>query len=132
AERKIALRFSSPREDRRIGQESAIHRVLLNLVTNALNVTTVGSVTVEVRQLGDPNALEFVVEDTGPGLTQSQSDDIFGAPAVRDDRESFSADGLGLAICRKLVTAMRGELRAQSRMGHGTQMVFTLTVPRVD
>jgi signal transduction histidine kinase len=133
AERKLSLRFSSPRDDRRFGQESAIHRVLLNLVTNALKVTTVGSVTVEVRQLDDTDVLQFVVEDTGPGLTASQSDDIFAATSnAPNDRESFSSHGLGLAICRKLVTAMRGELRASSRVGHGTRMTFTLPLPRAD
>ena len=46
AERRLSLRFSGPPYDQRLGQESALQRVLLNLTTNALKFTTIGSVTV--------------------------------------------------------------------------------------
>lgn len=132
AERRLSLRFSSPPDDQRVGLESALHRVLLNLTTNALKFTTVGSVTVEVQLTPDPDELQFVVEDTGRGIPKPELDDIFSV--VSESRsaqpESFSADGLGLAICRKLVTAMRGELKVESRVDHGTRFTFALRLPR--
>ena len=132
-ERRLSLRFSSPPSDQRLGQESALQRVLLNLTTNALKFTTIGSVTVEVQQCIDPNALLFVVEDTGRGMPPSQLDDIFKSISVprTASPESFSADGLGLALCRKLVTAMRGELVVESRVDHGTRFTFSLMLPVV-
>jgi len=134
AERRLTLRFSGPPNDQRLGQESALQRVLLNLTTNALKFTTVGSVTVEVQQCVDPDALQFVVEDTGRGMPSSQLDDIFtsiSAPRTATP-ESFSADGFGLALCRKLVTAMRGELVVESRVDHGTRFTFSLQLPRAE
>ncbi|MEP6835174.1 MAG: HAMP domain-containing sensor histidine kinase [Gemmatimonas sp.] len=130
-ERRLVLRFSSPPDDRRVGQESALHRVLLNLTTNALKFTTIGSVTVDVQQCADPDELRFVVEDTGRGIPAAELSDIFAsiAPERNAAPESFSADGLGLAICRKLVTAMRGDLRVDSREEHGTRFSFVLRLP---
>lgn len=132
-ERRLSLRFSSPPDDLRVGQESALNRVLLNLTTNALKFTTVGSVTVLIEQTNDPDELSFVVEDTGQGIPAAELAEIFPSPSVNtpDTPQSFSADGLGLAICRKLVTAMRGTLTVESREDHGTRFTFTLCMPKV-
>lgn len=133
AERRLSLRLSSPRQDLRVGQESALTRVLLNLMTNALKFTTIGSVTVMIEQGSEPDALHFRVEDTGQGMPQHALDEIFpsmGAIAAGTP-QSFSADGLGLAICSKLVTAMRGTLHVESRVDHGTRFSFTLKLPAV-
>ena len=133
AERRLSLRFSSPPFDLRVGQQSALNRVLLNLTTNALKFTTVGSVTVMIAQGDNPDDLHFVVEDTGQGIAAAELTDIFpssGAHATGTP-QSFSADGLGLAICSKLVAAMQGTLRVESRVEHGTRFSFTLNMPRV-
>lgn len=131
AERRLSLRFSSPPRDRRRGQESALQRVLLNLTTNALKFTTVGSVTVEVQQGVDPDQLLFAVEDTGRGIPSAELEIMFTPISAHRNasHESFSADGLGLAICHKLVTAMRGELAIESRVDHGTRFSFALQLP---
>lgn len=131
-ERRLALRFSGPRTDSRVGVVAALHRVLLNLITNALKFTTVGAVTVVVQEhADDPDVLTFTVEDTGRGIPEAQLADIFTSmsPKSYELVETFSADGLGLAICRKLVTAMQGELSVDSRAEQGTRFSFTLSLP---
>ena len=132
-ERRLSLRFSGPPNDQRMGQESALQRVLLNLTTNALKYTTIGSVTVEVQQCADVDQLQFVIEDTGCGIPPSHLDDIFTTISASrlTSPESFTADGLGLAICHKLVTAMRGELNVESRVDHGTRFTFSLRLPAI-
>lgn len=134
AERRLSLRFSSPPDDFRVGQESALNRVLLNLTTNALKFTTVGSVTVLIEQTDNRDELLFVVEDTGQGIPPAKLEEIFPltANAIADAPQSFSADGLGLAICHKLVSAMRGKLEIESRVDHGTRFSFTLCLPRAE
>ncbi|MEO7363242.1 MAG: HAMP domain-containing sensor histidine kinase [Gemmatimonadaceae bacterium] len=133
AERRLSLRFSSPPNDMRVGQEAAVHRVLLNLTTNALKFTTVGWVTVVIEESAEPDALVFVVEDTGQGIAAADLSDIFpsGASAATAQAPSFSADGLGLAICRKLLSAMHGTLHVESRVDHGTRFSFSLHLPSV-
>ena len=130
-ERGVSLRFSSPPADKRIGRVSAIHRVLLNLATNALKFTTIGSVTVLVQQETEPDVLMFVVEDTGQGMPESELTDIFGSigDTARAPAQPINTDGLGLAICRKLVSAMQSELRAESRVDHGSRFRFSLRLP---
>jgi len=130
-ERRVSLRFSSPPLDKRVGQVSAIHRVLLNLATNALKFTTIGSVTVMVQQEAEPDVLTFVVEDTGQGMPESELTDIFGSVSDvgRAPGTTINTGGLGLAICHKLVTAMQSELRAESRVDHGSQFRFSLRLP---
>lgn len=132
-ERGVSLRFSSPPADKRVGQVSAIHRVLLNLATNALKFTTVGSVTVLVQQETEPDLLTFIVEDTGAGIPPSEMEQIF--PQADDARgpasKTISTGGLGLAICHKLVSAMQSELHAESRIDHGSRFRFTLRLPGV-
>lgn len=130
-ERGVSLRFSSPPADKRIGQVSAIHRVLLNLATNALKFTTVGSVTVLVQQETVLEQLTFIVEDTGAGIVESDLAEIFPgvSPAGVAPAKTISTGGLGLAICQKLVSAMSSELRAESRVDHGSRISFSLSLP---
>lgn len=130
-ERAVSLRFSSPPGDKRVGQVSALHRVLLNLATNALKFTTVGSVTVLVQQEQSPDVLTFIVEDTGSGMPESEVAEIFG-PVIDESRsppKPINSGGLGLAICQKLITAMGGSMRVESRVDHGTRISFSLALP---
>lgn len=131
-ERAVSLRFSSPPSDRRVGQVSALHRVLLNLATNALKFTTVGSVTVLVQQELSPDVLTFIVEDTGSGMPESEVADIFGSIADESHPHTakpINSGGLGLAICQKLITAMGGSMSVESRIDHGTRISFSLALP---
>ena len=85
-----------------------------------------------MQQSANPDQLLFVVEDTGRGIAPKHLDEIFASISHgrNAEPESFSADGLGLAICRKLVTAMRAELIVESRVDHGTRFSFALQLPR--
>lgn len=138
-EKKLTLRFSGPPEDLRVGHPAALHRVLLNLVTNALKFTNAGSVTVQADAI-NPNAVHFVVADTGRGMPASVTArlvDGFGPRSEtpqrsQSEREAdtvFSSAGLGLAICQKLVGAMGGRLTILSTDGGGSRLDFTLDLP---
>ncbi len=99
-----------------------VREVLGNLLTNALRHTPVGgSIRIEVAQ--DNRSALFSVADTGTGIAPDDLPRIF-------DRLWKSADsggsGLGLAIAKSLVEAHGGEIRAESRAGHGTTIRFTL------
>ncbi|MEP6764841.1 MAG: HAMP domain-containing sensor histidine kinase [Gemmatimonadaceae bacterium] len=134
-EKKLSVRFSGPPIDRRVGQPAVLSRVLLNLTTNAFKFTTVGSVTVLVEQQADVNELTFIVEDTGCGIPDAGMDEVFSTfteiAALKEGERTmkFSSSGLGLAICYKLVAAMGGTLRVDSRVDSGTRMQFTLRLP---
>jgi len=124
-EKGLALRLQPARPDWRLGHPRVLSRVLLNLVTNALKFTDRGFVELTALAVDDA-CVEFSVRDTGPGLD----------PAMRrfrkqpsEPRHRFSSSGLGLAICRKLVTAMGSQLRVETRANWGTRFFFQLELP---
>jgi len=129
-EKGLGIRLLAPEADWRMGCPAALHRVLLNLTTNALKFTSEGGVEVTGRQMSR-TAVEFSVSDTGKGIPTEVVSVLFDA--FRGDRRRgasrFSSAGLGLSICRKLVQRMGGELEAESRPDTGTRISFTLELP---
>jgi len=111
-----------------------VRQILINLVGNAIKFTERGSVTVRVQCnscLGDGLAgwLEIHVEDTGPGMTADEIERIFEPFAQADSSATrrFAGTGLGLALCKRLATALGGELVVASTPGQGSH--FTLRIP---
>jgi two-component system sensor histidine kinase KdpD len=102
-----------------------IERVLCNLLENAGKYTPPGAtVTVSAARRGA--WLEMAVTDNGPGLPAGQEEAVF-EKFMRGERESAKPGvGLGLAICRAIVGAHGGAIRAASQPGGGAAFVFTL------
>jgi signal transduction histidine kinase len=129
-EKRLELRLVHPVPERRLGHPQALSRVLLNLATNAVKYTEAGIVELIAWPVGR-RRIEFSVRDTGEGLDAATMRAL-GQPlpkAPHDLRHHLTSFGLGLTICRKLVTAMGGELRAESAPQRGTRFFFTLDLP---
>jgi signal transduction histidine kinase len=127
-EKGLSLREFYPATDVRLGHGAAVHRILLNLTTNALKHTDAGTVTVGCSDQAG-NAVEFWVEDTGRGIPDHVMAMLFtefrpGASGIR-----FSAAGLGLSICRSLLTKMNSRLRVDTAQDQGTRFSFVLELP---
>ncbi|GGZ07465.1 DUF4118 domain-containing protein [Pseudoduganella plicata] len=102
-----------------------IERVLCNLLENAAKYTPPGS-TITVSAQVDADSLEVIVSDNGPGLPAGQEEVIFEKFA-RGERESAKPGiGLGLAICRALVTAHGGSIGARRAPEGGAAIVIAL------
>jgi two-component system, OmpR family, phosphate regulon sensor histidine kinase PhoR len=114
-----------------LADAQALHQILRNLLDNAVRYTPDGGV-VRVRILPRGPEVQVAVEDTGSGIPSSALPRIFERFYRADPGRDRGAGGtgLGLAIVRHLVTAMGGEVSAESRLGEGTTIRFTL--PRVD
>ncbi len=98
--------------------------VLANLLTNALRYTPKGG-SVRVRVERDGDRIRISVRDTGAGISPDALPHVFDRFYKSD--ESRGA-GLGLAIAKSLVVAHGGEIAAESTVGQGTEMRFTLPV----
>jgi len=129
-EKGLAMRFTPPATDFRIGYPTALNRVLLNLTTNALKFTTDGSVEVVALQTAR-HRIEFSVQDTGRGIPPQVMATLFDAfrRRVKPGEYFFSSAGLGLSICRKLIEAMGGTLTVKSAPETGTRFSFELELP---
>jgi signal transduction histidine kinase len=127
-ERRLDLRLENGIEETRLGHPRALGRVLLNLSTNALKFTKEGFVEISAR-LTERDRAAFSVRDTGPGISRVSRETLYDPFRREDHRYVFSGSGLGLAICRRLVTAMGGELHLDTDPKTGTKFSFELTLP---
>ena len=114
-----------------VGDPMRLLQVLVNLCSNAVKFTDKGEiVVVTVRSIaseGDAVLLRFDVKDTGIGLEPAQVEALF-RPFSQADTSSTRAHGgagLGLAICRKLVGLMGGQIGVDSTRGVGSDFHFT-------
>jgi signal transduction histidine kinase len=129
-EKHLTIRLLAPTRDQRIGHPVALSRILLNLTTNALKFTDEGYVEIVAQEVGGEGSsrLEFAVRDSGRGIPPEKVTTLFQPLRKETGRRGqlFSQAGLGLTICRKLATAMKSELKVESRIGWGTRFFFEL------
>ena len=116
-----------------IGSPLHIRQIFQNIIENAVKFNMdSGSVNVVCRELAsDENIveLEMVCADTGIGMSEEFQKHVFEAFVQEDTsaRTTYSGIGLGLAITKKLVNCMDGEISFESKQGIGT--VFTVKLP---
>ncbi|RJG07405.1 two-component system sensor histidine kinase KdbD [Noviherbaspirillum cavernae] len=102
-----------------------IERVLCNLLENAAKYTPAGS-TIEIAAETAEPFLNIVVRDNGPGLPPGREEALF-EKFTRGERESATPGvGLGLAICRAIVEAHGGTIRAGNAQEGGASFLFTI------
>lgn len=112
---------------------SKLHRILLNLLGNAIKFTEKGSVTVKVEHLANLNEkvqLKFDIIDTGIGIPDNLQGKVFdrffrGNPSYKGVHQGH---GVGLHIAKKYVELLGGKLQLLSTFGKGTCFFFTLTL----
>jgi signal transduction histidine kinase len=127
-EKHLELRKTYPRIDGRVGNVSAVHRVLLNLASNAVKYTDKGWVSLGCTELED-SRIEFWIEDTGRGIPDQVLSMLFAGFRPGSSGMRFSSAGLGLAICRSLLEGMSSTLRVDTVPDEGTRFSFVLQLP---
>ena len=117
-----------------IGSPLHIRQIFQNIIENAVKFNMdSGSVNVVCRELASDEKntveLEMVCADTGIGMSEEFQKHVFEAFVQEDTsaRTTYSGIGLGLAITKKLVNCMDGEISFESERGIGT--VFTVKLP---
>jgi signal transduction histidine kinase len=107
-----------------------LRQILLNLLSNACKFTKAGEVKLAARKVSNGSSfVEFVVSDTGIGMTAEQQAKLFAefTQADASTAQRFGGTGLGLAITRKLARMMGGDVTVTSEPGKGS--VFTVRLP---
>ena len=106
-----------------------IEQVLMNLLSNAIRYSKPKtSIRVGSRRVRSEaqSFIEFSVMDTGPGIAPEDRERIF-LPYVRAASDATRGGlGLGLAICRRIVTAHGGSISVAGEFGWGSSFTFTL------
>lgn len=122
-----------------IGDAGRIRQVLINLITNAVKYTQNGGrIIVEVQEVTGrtPGAASFVftVEDNGIGMDPDFLNYIFVPFSRADDSKvrRVQGTGLGMSIAQGIVSAMNGNIQAESRKGQGSRFIVTLNLKIAD
>ncbi len=108
-------------------------KILLNLVINAIKFTpSSGSIEVKLKVVG--NQMTLSVEDTGVGIPPEVLPRIFERfwQVDTSTTRKFQGAGIGLALVRSLTEAMEGEVKVDSKIGHGTTFTIVLPVDRAE
>ncbi|MCE3254346.1 MAG: response regulator [Cellvibrio sp.] len=100
------------------GDRQKIGQILLNLLGNAIKFTPEGSVSLDVAHLA--GEVEFVIGDTGPGISEQELVQLFAAFKQGQAGEDAGGTGLGLTLSRHLAEGMGGSLQLSSILGQGT------------
>ena len=113
-----------------LSDTTALHRILVNLVGNALKFTEIGGVHLRAQWSSD-SRLQIRVEDTGIGVDPQELATLFdrfvqgsGGPKM------MRGVGLGLALSRELARAMFGDVTVSSELGRGSTFEVNLPAPR--
>ncbi|MEO6879103.1 MAG: HAMP domain-containing sensor histidine kinase [Gemmatimonadaceae bacterium] len=118
------------------GDELLLHRLILNLLDNAIKYSPAGA-TVTVRLAVTETDICVEVEDTGPGIPPDVQPRVFDRFVRADNARSHDADtltsgaGLGLSIARWIAEAHGGSLDLDKSSGSGSLFVLRLPVPGV-
>src|SRR5579863_412231 len=105
----------------------AMRSILDNLLSNALRYTPEdGEILLAAEEI--KSFVQFSVRDTGRGIEAERLSKLFD----RFNAFSDTGTGLGLALVRRLVESLGGQIAVESRLGHGTTFRFTLPVAVVD
>jgi signal transduction histidine kinase len=114
------------REERDCLCSPRLVRVLQNLLQNAIRHTPADG-TVRMAAHRVPDGLELVVEDSGEGIAAGALDEVFEPFWRGDAARSSEGSGLGLALAKRIVESLGGQIRVQSEPARGSR--FAVVVP---
>ena len=105
-----------------------MRQLFQNLLANAVKFRRPGvppRIMVSARSAGSAS-VEVVVRDNGIGFEERHAEQIFGPFQRLHARHEYGGNGIGLAVCRRIVERHRGAIRAHSIVGEGSTFVVTL------
>jgi len=120
-----------------VGDPGRIRQILINLLGNAIKFTDSGFVLLRMGCAGmsDNKALlHIAVEDTGVGISDDDRQRLFDSFTQLDNSSTrrHGGTGLGLTICKRLVSLMGGEIGIESEGGKGSVFWLEVSLPLAD
>jgi len=108
-----------------VGDEGQLVQLMQNLVHNALNFC-IATPIVHIAVKENPYHFTFSVKDNGIGIEQQYFDRVFLMFQQLLPKEESRGNGIGLAICKRIVERHGGKIWIESQIGEGTTFYFTI------
>ncbi len=117
-----------------ISDEAKLRQIFINLIGNAIKFTNKGEISVSVRiKKKDKNSiLEAEVKDTGQGISEKDMNKIFNLFEQTEDGIKAGGTGLGLALSKKLVNILGGDISVKSALNIGSCFIFNIRIKECD
>jgi PAS domain S-box-containing protein len=114
-----------------IGDDVRIRQVFINLIGNSIKFTDAGYVSLNVmlkEDLDESQRISFEIKDTGIGMSEEFMNQIFDkfSQEANQANRKYAGTGLGMTICRDLLTLMDSELQIHSEKEIGTIISFEI------
>lgn len=111
-----------------------VKQILMNLCSNAIKFTERGSVSIHIAWLEKTQQYQFIVEDTGIGLSKEQCNRLFSAymQADKSTASHYGGTGLGLNLSKKLAELMYGDIRVESEPNKGSRFIVCIKPESID
>jgi two-component system, OmpR family, sensor kinase len=112
------------------GHHNLLNQLITNLLMNAIQYNKVGgTVKIEVRPEADGRVL--IISDDGIGIPENDLQHLFDRFYRVDQARSRNTggNGLGLAICQRIVEIHRGTIEVKSRVAEGTRFIIRFPIP---
>ncbi len=101
-------------------------RLFQNLLVNSIKYRTLEVPRIDIAAEESGSEWLFSVRDNGIGIEPQYAEKVFGIFKWLDPRDKRSGSGMGLAICRKIVSRHQGRIWVESTLGKGASFYFTL------
>ncbi|MBF0539855.1 MAG: response regulator [Nitrospirae bacterium] len=115
------------------GDPVKLRQIISNLVDNAVKFTENGEIVVKVEQINlssedNSTTVKFSISDTGIGIAEENLSYIFNSFTQADGSKTrkYGGTGLGLTICKKIISLMGGDLSVHSEIKKGSTFYFEL------
>ena len=127
----IGFKIDASKAPRVNADEDRLLQVLSELITNAIKFSPPETTIRLAAARADSGAdVRFTVEDQGRGISPEKLERIFERFQQGDasDSRALGGTGLGLALCRSIIEQHGGQMWAESTLGKGSRLMFTLPV----
>ncbi|MCA9638896.1 MAG: GHKL domain-containing protein, partial [Myxococcales bacterium] len=111
------------------GNPSHLGSLLENLIDNAIKYRTEDTPRVHISYDEEGGAWRFRVEDNGIGIAPEYSERIFEVFQRLHAATAYPGTGIGLSLCRRIVTRYGGKIWVEAEEGKGSSFLFTLPKP---
>jgi signal transduction histidine kinase len=128
---RLSVKVEQPFSPMVVGDCVRCSQVLSNLLNNAIKFTHSGRVSISAHRPSGDDMVYIEISDTGIGITEEQQKKLFSTFTQADDSTSrkYGGTGLGLVICKHLISLMKGSISLESEPNKGSTFRFSIYLP---